>query len=58
MKTLAHVRTETALHVLAYNMKRVMRILDVGGLIEGKDFFYGIMVQGVVPVRAREKRRR
>jgi hypothetical protein len=42
MKTLAHVRTEMALHVLAYNMKRVMRILDVGGLIEGKDFFYGI----------------
>jgi hypothetical protein len=26
MKTLKHVGTEMALHVLAYNMKRVMRI--------------------------------
>jgi hypothetical protein len=34
MKTLTHVRTEMALHVLAYNMKRVMRILGVGGLME------------------------
>jgi hypothetical protein len=34
MKTLAHVGTEMALHVLAYNMKRVMRILGVGGLME------------------------
>jgi hypothetical protein len=34
MKTLQHVGTEMALHVLAYNMKRVMRILGVGGLIE------------------------
>src|SRR5713101_5934344 len=34
MKTLKHVGTEMALHVLAYNMKRVMRILGVGGLIE------------------------
>jgi hypothetical protein len=34
MKTLKHVSTEMALHVLAYNMKRVMRILGVGGLIE------------------------
>src|ERR1700682_3868227 len=32
MKTLKHVGTEMALHVLAYNMKRVMRILGVGGL--------------------------
>ena len=29
-----NVRTEMALHVLAYNMKRVMRILGVGGLME------------------------
>jgi hypothetical protein len=28
------VRTEMALHVLAYNMKRVTRILGVGGLID------------------------
>jgi hypothetical protein len=34
MKTLKHVSTEMALHVLAYNMKRVMRILGVGGLME------------------------
>ncbi len=33
MKKLKNVRTEMALHVLAYNMKRVMRILGVGGLI-------------------------
>jgi hypothetical protein len=34
MKTLKHVSTEMALHVLAYNMKRVLSILGVGGLIE------------------------
>ena len=34
MKTLKHVSTEMALHVLAYNMKRVTRILSVGGLTE------------------------
>ena len=34
MKTLKHVSTEMALHVLAYNMKRVMSILGVGGLME------------------------
>jgi len=31
---LKNVRTEMALHVLAYNMKRVMRILGVAGLME------------------------
>jgi hypothetical protein len=34
MKTLKHVSTEMALHVLANNMKRVMRILSVDGLME------------------------
>jgi len=34
MKRLENVRTEMALHVLAFNMKRVMRILGVGGLME------------------------
>ena len=34
MKRLKNVSTEMALHVLAYNMKRVMRILGVGGLME------------------------
>jgi hypothetical protein len=33
-KTLARVSTEMSLHVLAYNMKRVMRLLGIGGLIE------------------------
>jgi len=33
-KLLKHVSTEMALHVLAYNMKRVMRILGVGGLMK------------------------
>jgi hypothetical protein len=34
MKTLKNVNTEMALHVLAYNMKRVMSILGVGGLMK------------------------
>jgi hypothetical protein len=34
MKTLKNVGTEMALHVLAYNMKRVLSILGVGGLRE------------------------
>ena len=34
MKTLRNVRTEMALHVLAYNMKRVMKILGVSELRE------------------------
>ena len=34
MKTLKNVGTEMALHVLAYNMKRVISILGVVGLME------------------------
>jgi hypothetical protein len=34
MRTLAHVRTEMSLHVLAYNLKRVMRILGIGPLLK------------------------
>ena len=34
MKTLKKVGTEMALHVLAYNLKRVMNIMGVGALIE------------------------
>jgi hypothetical protein len=30
MKTLKRVSTEMALHVLAYNLKRVMNILGIG----------------------------
>ena len=33
-RSLKHVSTETGLHVLAYNMKRVMKILGTGALIE------------------------
>jgi len=33
MKTLKNVRTEMALHVLAYNIKRVMAIMGAGALI-------------------------
>ena len=35
MKTLAHVRTEMSLHVLAYNLKRVINIIGLKALIEG-----------------------
>ena len=34
MKALKHAGTEMTLHVLAYNMKRVMQILANDGLIE------------------------
>jgi hypothetical protein len=34
MKTLKHVSTEMALHVLAYNMTRVMAIFGVPGLLK------------------------
>ncbi len=33
MKRLKNVRTEMALHVLAYNLKRVMSILGIGPLM-------------------------
>ena len=32
-RTLEHVATEMSLHVLAYNMKRMMNIFGVSGLI-------------------------
>lgn len=35
MKTLAHVRTEMSLHVLAYNLKRVVNIIGLKALIDG-----------------------
>lgn len=34
MTTLKHVSTEMSLHVLAYNLKRVMNIMGVESLIE------------------------
>lgn len=33
-KTLERVNTEMSLHVLAYNMKRVIKLLGIGGLID------------------------
>jgi len=33
-KTLAKVRTEMSLHVLAYNLKRVMQILGIAGTMK------------------------
>jgi hypothetical protein len=33
-RTLKHVRTEMSPHVLAYNVKRVMRILGIGGMLK------------------------
>ena len=33
MKTLERVRTEMSLHVLAYNLKRVIQLLGIGGMI-------------------------
>ena len=32
-KTLPRVRTEMSLHVLTYNLKRVMRVLGIGELL-------------------------
>lgn len=34
MRTLPKVRTEMSLHVLAYNMKRVIRLLGTAALIK------------------------
>ena len=44
MKTLKHGSTEMALHVLAYNMKRVISILGVGGFDEGGNGGIGSLV--------------
>lgn len=33
MKTLPRVRTEMSLHILAYNLKRVIRILGIGEML-------------------------
>jgi hypothetical protein len=44
MKTLAHVATEMALHVLAYNIKRVIAILGAPKLIEVICAFLSLLV--------------
>ena len=33
-KTLQRVRTEMSLHILAYNMKRVIAIIGIGPLLQ------------------------
>jgi len=43
MKTLRHVATEMALHVLAYNIKRVVAILGVPALIEAIRAFLSLL---------------
>lgn len=49
MKTLAHVATEMALHVLAYNIKRVIAILGVPELIEAIVAFLMRLVTEIGP---------
>jgi hypothetical protein len=41
-KTLAKVRTEMSLHVLVYNMKRMIQILGVGPLMEANRKLTGL----------------
>ena len=43
MKTLRNVATEMALHVLAYNMKRVIAILGVPTLVEEIRAFFSLL---------------
>jgi transposase len=47
MKTLAHVATEMALHVLAYNIKRVIAILGVPKLIEAICAFLSLLAAAI-----------
>ena len=34
MKTMAHVGTEMSLHVLAYNLKRVMSVMGIAEMMK------------------------
>ncbi len=38
MKTLEHVRTEMSLHVLAYNLKRVISVLGIAKTMKAMQF--------------------
>ena len=38
MKTLEHVGTEMSLHVLAYNLKRLMNLLGIAGAMKAMRF--------------------
>jgi len=42
MRTLKHVSTEMSLHVLAYNLKRVIKILGIKGLMEAIKAWTGL----------------
>jgi uncharacterized membrane protein YkgB len=42
MRTLTHVSTEMSLHVLAYNLKRVIKILGIKGLMEAIKAWAGL----------------
>ena len=42
MRTLKHVSTEMSLHVLAYNLKRVIKILGIKGLMEAIKAWAGL----------------
>ena len=42
MRTLAHVSTEMSLHVLAYNLKRVINMLGIKGLMEAIKAWAGL----------------
>lgn len=53
MKTLTHVNTEMSLHVLAYNLKRVIKILGIKGLMEAVSNwkeFYGGQISSIVAI--------
>ena len=41
-KTMDRVSTEMSLHVLAYNLKRVMKIIGIGALMEVGPAFVGL----------------
>lgn len=45
MKRLEHVSTEMSLHVLAYNLKRVINIIGIKALIEGISAFMFICLR-------------
>jgi hypothetical protein len=47
LKTLAHVATEMALHVLAYNIKRVIAILGVPELVKGIWAFLSLLAVAI-----------
>ena len=54
MKTLKRVSTEMALHVLAYNLKRVMNIMGIGPLPNAETaamLFWALMASGQITMR-------